>query len=100
MGTPPPPDAPPPEAQAEATASVTFAPSPTAAQICGFAFPPSFIPSINIVLPPLPLPKILPFNLGFSLTISCPLTEKTPEEEEFGGGKKSTGNFSAEDRDY
>jgi hypothetical protein len=98
MGSPPPPDAPPPEDQAIVQADISFPPSPTAADICGFKIPPSFSIhfALNIPFPNFSLP--LPFN--FSLALKCDLSDPLEAEVSFGGGKKSTGNASAEDRDY
>lgn len=98
MGSPPPPDAPPPEEQDIVQADISFPPSPTAADICGFKIPPTFTInfSLNIPFPNFSLP--LPFN--FSLALKCDLNDPLDAEVSFGGGKSSTGNSSAEDRDY
>ena len=97
-GTAPPRDAPPPEEQDVITADVGFAPSPTATDICGIKIPPTFRFSIslNIPFPNFSLP--LPFN--FSLSLKCDLDDPVDAELSFGGGRESTGDFTAEDQDF
>lgn len=99
-GSPPPSDAPSPAEQGLVTADVSFPPSPTAADICGFKIPPTFKFnfSINIPFPNFKLP--LPFN--FSLSLKCSLTDPLDAEVSFGGGRKPTGTegAKAEEIDY
>lgn len=99
-GTPPPDDAPPPDVQDVLTVDASFPPSPTAASICGFKFPPtfSFNISINIPFPNFKLP--LPFN--FSLSLTCDLDNPIGAEVSFGGGRTPTGTegMKAEEIDY
>lgn len=97
MGTPPPPDAPSPEQQGIVSADVSFPPSPSAADICGFKIPPSFdfSLSLNIPFPNFQLP--LPFN--FSLSLKCDLNDPLDAEVSFGGGRVATGDNSSEERD-
>jgi hypothetical protein len=97
-GTAPPKDAPPVAEQDVVTADVGFPPSPTATDICGLAFPPtfSFSISLNIPFPNFKLP--LPFN--FALSLTCDLENPVDAEVSFGGGRKSTGDFTGEDRDF
>lgn len=82
MGASPPVDAPEPSAQAEASASVEFAPSPTGADLCGFKIP-SFSFNlgfnVNLVLPGIPFPQIP------TLALKCDLSD--PIDLEFGGGR-------------
>lgn len=97
MGTPPPPDAPSPGQQAIVQADVSFPPSPSAADICGFKIPPTFTLNLalNIPFPNYKLP--LPFN--FSLGLKCDLNDPLDAEVSFGGGKKPTGDSTSEERD-
>ena len=98
MGSPPPPDAPSLDEQAIVQADVSFPPSPTAADICGFKIPPKF--SINFALN-IPFPNFeLPLPFNFSLSLTCDLSNPIAAEVSFGGGKVSTGNTEAEARDY
>lgn len=100
VGTPPAPDAPDLDQQASISADVSFPPSPTAADICGFKIPPSFSfnLSVNLPIPNFKLP--LPFNL--SIALKCDLSDPLDAEVSFGGGRKATGaqGAQAEDRDY
>jgi hypothetical protein len=99
-GSPPPPDAPDVSAQDLATVSLSFPPSPTAADICGFKFAlPKF--SIAFNLPALPTLK-LPLPFSFSLSLVCDLSNPLAVETSFGGGRKPTGTegMKAEEIDY
>jgi len=97
-GTAPPVDAPPPEAQATATVDAGFPPSPTATDICGIKFPPTFTFSLSLNIP---FPNFaLPFPFNFSLSLKCDLDDPVDAEVSFGGGRKSTGDFTGEDRDF
>ena len=82
------------------TASASFPPSPTAADICGFKIPPkfSFNLGVNLPFPNFKLP--LPFN--FSLALKCSLSDPIAAEASFGGGRVATGQqeAEAEDIDY
>jgi hypothetical protein len=99
-GSPPPPDAPSVSAQDLVQVDLSFPPSPTAADICGFKIPPSFNFSLsfNIPFPNFKLP--LPFN--FSLSLKCSLSDPLDAEVSFGGGRKPTGaeGMAAENIDY
>lgn len=99
-GGAPPPDAPDVSAQDLVNVDLSFPPSPTAADICGFKIPPhfSFSIAINIPFPNFKLP--LPFN--FSLALRCDLNDPLGVEVSFGGGRKPTGGDSAkaEEIDY
>lgn len=100
QGTPPAEDAPPVAVQDVVDLDLSFPPSPTAADICGFKIPPkfSFSLKINIPFPNFKLP--LPFN--FSLSLKCDLSDPLDVEVGFGGGKKPTGTegMKAEEIDY
>lgn len=99
-GGAPPAVAPPPEVQDVVDVNLSFPPSPTAADICGFKIPPvfNFSISINIPFPNFKLP--LPFN--FSLRLSCDLSNPLDVEVSFGGGRKPTGTegMQAEEIDF
>lgn len=98
MGVAPPEDAPSLTDQDVVQADVSFPPSPTAADICGIKIPPSFQFSIalNIPFPNFELP--LPFM--FALALKCDLDDPLDAEVSFGGGRKSTGDFTSEEADF
>lgn len=99
-GTPPPADAPSLADQASVSADVSFSPSPTAADICGFKIPPTFTFSLSAVIPFPSFKLPLPFN--FALSLKCDLSDPIDAEITFGGGRKPTGveGMQAEGIDY
>ncbi len=86
MGFEPPTDAPSLPAQAAASASIGFAPSPSGLTLCGFAFP-SFTFSLNFRLPGLPKFAFPPLFF-FALSLKCDLANPVDADFGFGGGRK------------
>lgn len=100
VGSPPAPDAPSLADQASVSADVSFPPSPTAADICGFKIPPLFNFSLTAVIP---FPSFkLPLPFSFALSLKCDLSDPIDAEVTFGGGRKPTGTegMRAEEIDY
>ena len=86
MGFAPPPDSPPPQDQASAAGDITFGPSPTGTQLCGFGIPKlSYNVSFHLPkFPPFPFPPVFNFFIGFNCDLSNPIAAP------FGGGRKTT----------
>ena len=98
MGTAPPPDAPPVDDQIAVEAGASFSPGPTAASICGFAFPPIFKLNFGFKLPPLPS---LSLSFNFSIGINCSLDNPFDVSAgvKYGGGRKASGPRDPDDKD-
>ena len=96
MGFPPAPDAPSLPEQDSIGASISFQPSPTGLELCGFKIP-GFSFNISFKLPKLPSFDFPPLFF-FALSLKCDLSNPISADFGFGGGR--TGNPPPEDDEF